>query len=71
MECDVELRTDVWGNPRDSNELASMLDVGNNFVVKVDSIDGEGASFYLVQCLKRLHVVTKKQGLDPYGFIVD
>ena len=41
-ECDVELRTDVWGNPGDSNELASMLDVGDNVVIKVDSAEGEG-----------------------------
>ena len=58
-ECDVEVRTDVWGNPGDSNELASMLDVGDNFAVKADSADEEGASFYIVQCFKRLHVVNK------------
>ena len=47
-ECDVELRTDVWSNPEDSNEFASMLDVGDNFAIKADSADGEGTSFYIV-----------------------
>ena len=70
-ECDVELHIDVWGNPRDSNELASMLDVGDNFVVKTDSVDGEGASFYILQCFKRLHVVNKDEGPNPYGIKVD
>ena len=70
-ECDVELRTDVWGNPGDSNELASMLDVGDNFAVKAESDDEEGASFYIVQCFKTLHVVNKDEGPDPYGLKVD
>jgi hypothetical protein len=70
-ECEVELRTDVWGNPGDSNELASMLDVGDNFAVKAESNDGEGASFYIVQCFKRLHVVNKDDGPDPYGLKVE
>ena len=48
-----------------------MLDVGDNFAVKADAANGEGASFYIVQCFKRLHVVDKDQGPDPYGFKVD
>ncbi len=68
--CDVEYDENDWGVGEDNNELATSLKVGDNFVV-VDALDNYGVDFFILQCVKKLHIVDEDSRPDDSGNFVE
>jgi len=55
--CDIELDDSNWGTGSGSNNLASDLEVGDNFAMRAKAGNAKGADFYILKCLKTLHTI--------------
>jgi hypothetical protein len=64
--CDIELDNSEWGMGGGSNNLASGLEVGDNFAVRTKAENEKGADFYILKCWKTLHIVEVDVGLDDW-----
>lgn len=62
--CDQDIGSDDLET--DNTDLALKPQVGDNFVVKAD-LGNEGADFYVLQCVKALHLATTNMGLDGWN----
>jgi hypothetical protein len=64
--CDIELDNSEWGMGGGSNNLASGLQVGDNFAVRAKAENEKGADFYILKCWKTLHIVEVDVGIDDW-----
>ncbi len=55
--CDMELDELAWGMGSERNGLAAYLEVGDNFSIRAEERNEEGVDFYILKCLKPLHIV--------------
>jgi hypothetical protein len=69
--CDVGYDEIDWGVGVDSNELVVGLKVGDNFVVVVAPSNNEGVDFFILQCIKQMHIVQEDASLDDWGNFVE
>jgi hypothetical protein len=69
--CDVECDETDWGIGVDNNEQATCLRVGDNFVIVVALGNNEGVDFFILQCIKEMHIVQENVGLDDWGNFVE
>ena len=49
----------LWSNGLDGDLLAHTLDVGNNFAINATRGNSENADFWLIYCMRTVHVVKK------------
>ncbi len=55
----------------DNNEPVASLKVGDNFVVVVAPGNNEGVDFFILQCIKQMHIMQEDVGLDDWGNFVE
>ncbi len=46
-----------WQHCIDGDELTTCLNIGDNFVIKTKEGNYEGSNFWLICCIKPLHIV--------------
>jgi len=69
--CDMELDDLAWGMGSGRNGFAANLEVGDNFTIRAKARNEEGADFYILKCLKPLHIVEFDVGLDDWQQYVE
>ena len=52
----MEYNNNTWVAGGDSNKLAMEVQVGKIFIVVAEERNVKGAAFYILKCLKILHV---------------
>jgi hypothetical protein len=62
--CDVEYDENVWGVGEENNDLVVGLSVGDNFAIVIALDNYEGVDFFILQCVKELHIVEKDSKLN-------
>ncbi len=51
--------------------MVACLRVGDNFVVVVAPHNYEGVDFFILHCVKELHIVDEDSGLNDFGNFVE
>ena len=69
--CDPEYNDTTWGIGGDSNDLAAQLQVGDNFAILAEPNNDEGTQFYILTCVKPMHIVEEDLGPDDFGVNVE
>jgi hypothetical protein len=60
-----------WGVGVDNNEQVAGLRLGDNFVIVAALGNNEGVDFFILQCIKQMHIVQEDVGLDDWGNFVE
>ncbi len=68
--CDVEYDENDWGVGEDNNELVAGLRVGDNFAIVNEPNNYEGFDFFILQCVKKLHIIDEDSRPDDFGNFV-
>ncbi len=68
--CDVEYDENDWGVGEDNNELVAGLRVGDNFAI-VTAPNNYGVDFFILQCVKKLHIIDEDSRPDDFGNSVE
>jgi hypothetical protein len=63
--CDVEYDENDWGEY--NNDLVVGLRIRNNFFVVTTPGHYEGVDFFILQCVKELHIVEEDSRLNDFG----
>jgi hypothetical protein len=60
----VEYDENDWGVGEKNNDLVAGLRVGNNFAIVTTPNNYEGVDFFILQCVKKLHIVEEDLRLN-------
>jgi hypothetical protein len=69
--CDVEYDENDWGVGEDNNELVAGLRIRDNFAIMAALDNYEGVDFFILQCVKKLHIVDEDSRMDDFGNFVE
>jgi hypothetical protein len=69
--CDVEYDENDWGVGEDNNELVASLKIGDDFAIMATLDNYKGVYFFILQCVKELHIVYEDSRLDDFGNFVE
>jgi hypothetical protein len=65
--CAVEYDENDWGVGEYNNDLVVGLRVGNNFAIVIAPGNYEGVDFFILQCVKELHIVEEDSRPKDFG----
>ncbi len=60
----MEYDENDWGVGEKNNDLVAGLRVGNNFAIVTTPNNYEGVDFFILQCVKKLHIVEEDLRLN-------